>query len=284
MATDERPNRKHEDQDAAVPDEATLRSLIDQLPLTVYIDHLDGQHTNVFTSPQLEKELGYSIDEWRANPDLFGRVLHPHDRDRVLDAGYELVQSGEGARLEYRMIARDGRVRWYLDQSAVVPATARTAGLAHGFLLDITEQKELELALERERQHLRAILELSPTVIVTLDENGQVTSWNHAAEALLGHTADDALGNRLEHLVPTVRVGADPNSSVWKSDSDGSSGTFATLQRRDGSHVEVEVLRAPLHVDGETRGELVVYHDVTAVRQAEARFRRLAEELPLVTY
>src|SRR5262245_56358350 len=140
MATDEPPNRK-QDEDAGVPDEATLRSLIDQLPLTVYIDHLDGKHTNVFTSPQLEKELGYSIDEWRADPDLFARVLHPHDRERVLDAGNELVQSGEGARLEYRMIARDGRVRWYLDQSAVVPATARTAGLAHGFLLDITEQK-----------------------------------------------------------------------------------------------------------------------------------------------
>lgn len=68
----------------------------------------------------------------------------------------------------------------YLDQFAVPPAAARTAGLVHGFLLDITEQKELEHALEQERQRLESILEVSPTPIATLDSSGRVTSWGRS--------------------------------------------------------------------------------------------------------
>lgn len=268
----------------SVPDEATLRSLVDQLPLTVYIDHLDKTSSNVYTSPRLENELGYSVEEWASNPDLFVEALHPEDRQRVLDHEAQKLESGEGSRLEYRMVARDGRVRWYLDQFAVVPATARTAGLAHGFLLDITEQKDLENALEQERQRLASILEVSPTPIVTLDPSGRVTSWNTAAEALFGHASDEALDSWLEELVPTTPIDSTMTSKSWVAGLVSSSGTVARCERRDGSVVEVEILRTPLHVEGEKRGDLVVYHDLTRVRQAETRFRRLAEELPLVTY
>jgi PAS domain S-box-containing protein len=268
----------------SVPDEATLRSLVDQLPLTVYIDHLDKTSSNVYTSPRLENELGYSVEEWASNPDLFVEALHPEDRQRVLDHEAQKLESGEGSRLEYRMVARDGRVRWYLDQFAVVPATARTAGLAHGFLLDITEQKDLENALEQERQRLASILEVSPTPIVTLDPSGRVTSWNTAAEALFGHASDEALDSWLEELVPTTTIDSTMTSKSWVAGLVSSSGTVARCERRDGSVVEVEILRTPLHVEGEKRGDLVVYHDLTRVRQAETRFRRLAEELPLVTY
>ena len=54
--------------------------------------------------------------------------------------------------------------------------------------------------------------------------------------------------------------------------------------RKDGRMVDVELLLVPLVVDGDRTGYLLVYHDVTAVKEAETRFRRLAEELPLVTY
>ena len=281
MPTEEPPDAVHDS--PSVPDEATLRSLVDQLPLTVYIDHLDETSSNVYTSPQLEKELGYSLEEW-TQPDFFVKVLHPDDRERVLGEEWARARLGGGERLEYRMIARDGRVRWYLDQFAVVPATARTAGLAHGYLLDITEQKELENALEQERQRLESILEVSPTPIVTLDSSGRVTSWNPAAEALFGYTSDEALDSRLDELVPTTTIESTITSKSWVAGLVSSSGAVARCERKDGSVVEVEILRSPLHVEGEKTGELVVYHDVTAVRQAETRFRRLAEELPLVTY
>jgi PAS domain S-box-containing protein len=282
MSSGEPADREQVPPSASVPDEATLRSLVDQLPLTVYIDRLDETSSNVYTSPRLEKELGYTIEEWVSDPDLFVNVLHPEDRQRVLEHEAHVHESDDGARIEYRMIARDGRVRWYLDQFALVPATARTAGLAHGFLLDITDQKELEHALERERQRLHSILELSPVAVVTLALDGRVTSWNRASEELFGRPAAEAVGSPLEELV--TMEDAEGHARGWARGQPGSSRTVMRCRREDGSHVDVEVLRTPLEVDGEQRGELIVFHDVTAARAAETRFRRLAEELPLVTY
>ena len=37
-----------------------FRSLVEQLPLSVYIDRLDDVSSNVYTSPQIEAMLGYS--------------------------------------------------------------------------------------------------------------------------------------------------------------------------------------------------------------------------------
>src|SRR4030095_14486714 len=45
-------------------DEATLRALIEHVPATVYIDRLDETASNVYTSPRLEYELGYTAEEW----------------------------------------------------------------------------------------------------------------------------------------------------------------------------------------------------------------------------
>ena len=49
------------------------RTLIEQLPLVVYVDALDEISSNIFTSRQIEPLLGYSVEEWAAEADLFER-------------------------------------------------------------------------------------------------------------------------------------------------------------------------------------------------------------------
>jgi PAS domain S-box-containing protein len=264
-----------------VPDEATLRALVDQLPLTVYIDRYDASSSNVYTSPYLETALGYSAEEWAADPELFVRVLHPDDREWVLADQARTTKTGEAARLEYRMIARDGSVRWFLDQSAAVPAGSETAGLHHGFLLDITEQKHLEAALRSEKQYFQELLTLSPTAIVTLDLERRVTSWNPAAERLFGYSQTEAKGRPIDELTAPLAVTELTNS--WITQTAGS-GEVSRYTRKDGGVVDVELLSTPLTVDGTQTGELMVYHDIGGVKLIEKRLRVLIEELPLVTY
>ena len=93
------------------------------------------------------------------------------------------VEAGSAVRLVYWMIARDGSVRLFLDPAAAVPAGSCTAGLRHGFLLDIPEQKELEVALRareaelgRQSTRYRSLVVLGPTVIVTTDVEHRVIS------------------------------------------------------------------------------------------------------------
>jgi PAS domain S-box-containing protein len=71
------------------------RALIEQLPLAVYIDRLDGSSSNVYTSPQLEAILGYTAEEWTSDDHFLAKVIHPDDRERVMAAHLRSCETGE---------------------------------------------------------------------------------------------------------------------------------------------------------------------------------------------
>src|SRR5881396_560882 len=140
---------------ARVPDEAgseildeiTLRALIEHVPVTVYIDRLDETGSNVYTSPRLESELGYTAEEWISDRELYAKILHPEDRERILAEYRRTRDTDEPFQAEYRMIARDGTVHWFHDEAAVIRDETGQPAYFHGFLLDITEQRKLAGAL-----------------------------------------------------------------------------------------------------------------------------------------
>src|SRR5919201_895304 len=147
----------------ALTDAATLRSLIEQVPVTVYIDRLDDISSNVFMSPQLEAVLGYSPEVWASDREFFVKVVHPDDRERVLAEHRRTRETGDLFSMEYRMVAHDGTVHWFLDEARVIRDESGRPMYHHGFLLDITERKGLEDALRRQKEYYESLLSLSPT-------------------------------------------------------------------------------------------------------------------------
>jgi diguanylate cyclase (GGDEF)-like protein/PAS domain S-box-containing protein len=124
--------------------ERRYRTLVEQLPLVVYVDALDEGSSNIFTSDQIEPLLGYTVEEWRQDPDLFVRTLHPEDRDRVLAAHVRTHRTHEPLTLEYRLLARDGRVVWVRDDGVVVLDDEGEPLYLQGYLLDVTAERELQ--------------------------------------------------------------------------------------------------------------------------------------------
>jgi diguanylate cyclase (GGDEF)-like protein/PAS domain S-box-containing protein len=124
--------------------ERRYRTLVEQLPLVVYVDALDKGSSNIFTSGGIEPLLGYTVEEWRDDPDLFIRTLHPGDRDRVLAAHARTHQTHEPLSLEYRLIARDEAVVWVRDDGVVVLGDDGEPLYLQGYLLDITPERELQ--------------------------------------------------------------------------------------------------------------------------------------------
>jgi diguanylate cyclase (GGDEF)-like protein/PAS domain S-box-containing protein len=143
--------REYGDDDRLSPNEIgrRYRTLIEQLPLVVYVDALDAVSSNIFTSRQIEPLLGYSVEEWAAEADLFTRILHPDDRDRVLAAHAHTQQTHEPLSLEYRLIARDDRVIWLRDEGVVVLDEQQQPLYLQGYLLDITREREAEQQLRQ---------------------------------------------------------------------------------------------------------------------------------------
>jgi diguanylate cyclase (GGDEF)-like protein/PAS domain S-box-containing protein len=125
------------------------RTLIEQLPLVVYLDEVDSVSSNIFTSRQIEPILGYSVEEWAADPELFTRLLHPDDRERVLAAHLHTHETHEPLSLEYRLIARDDRVVHLRDEGVIVVDERGEPLYLHGYLLDITREREAEQQLRQ---------------------------------------------------------------------------------------------------------------------------------------
>jgi PAS domain S-box-containing protein len=280
--------------------EMRFRRLAEELPLVTYVDApfaADATGTvplggrNMYISPQCEAMFGYPPADW-ADSTLWETIIHPHDRERVLAAMRHFEETGEPLSTEYRMFHRDGRIVWVRDESVIVRDERGVALWVQGFWVDVTERKELEEALRareaevsREKQHYQALVALSPTAIVTMDLDEQVTSWNPAAERLFGWSEAEAMGRNIDQLVLGSSVLYGEGEAVTRQAlEEGLAKRTTRRTRKDGRLVDVELLLVPLVVDDARTGYLLVYHDITAAKEAETRFRRLAEELPLVTY
>jgi PAS domain S-box-containing protein len=261
------------------------RALIEQLPLAVYIDRLDESSSNIYTSPQLEAILGYTAEEWAADSDLLLKILHPDDRERVMAAHRHSSVTGEAFREEYRIMARDGRVVWFLDQATVVRDQRGQPALHHGFYLDISERKALELALAetaeqlREQTHyLESLLEISPVAIVTTDVDGTVTAWNPAAEGLFGYTRAEAVGHKIDDLVASCpEVRAEALAVTRDTVLGGLVHAVTRRMHRDGSLIDVELLSAPVLVGGDPVGTYAIYHDIRELQRRKQYLESLLE-------
>jgi diguanylate cyclase (GGDEF)-like protein/PAS domain S-box-containing protein len=120
------------------------RSLVEHIPAITYIDDVNDQATSLFVSPQVEWILGYSVQDWLADPDLWPKILHPDDRARALAENARHNETGEPFDLEYRMIAKDGRVVWVHDQARIVRDERGAPRYSHGVMVDISERKHSE--------------------------------------------------------------------------------------------------------------------------------------------
>ena len=135
------------------------RMLVEGVPAILYIDRPDELSTNLYTSPQIESLLGYSVEEWMADPELWKQAIHPDDRDRVALANEESNRNAEHYLDEYRIITKDGRTVWIRDEAAPVRGPDGTLLYWRGVMLDITERMEAEEKLRWSLDVLRQTLQ-----------------------------------------------------------------------------------------------------------------------------
>ena len=182
---------------AAELEEAQRRykSLVETLPAVVFVDLVDDIATNVYTSPQTEAILGYTVQDWAGDPDLWRKILHPDDRAAVLGSISTPARTPGFWDQEYRVVAKDGRTVWVREVARRIDG-ADGKLYAQGFLLDITAQKIAEIALMEalDREHLaveqlRALDRLKNTVLhaVSHDLKGPITAILGSASTLGNH-------------------------------------------------------------------------------------------------
>src|SRR5437879_5952084 len=94
--------------------------------------------------PQVEALSGYHPSEWVRNPGFFASILHPADRDLVLEEVRASRSELRPFSRDYRLIAHSGETVWVHDESVPVLDLDGEPEFIQGYFIDLTERKALE--------------------------------------------------------------------------------------------------------------------------------------------
>ncbi|MEK6555964.1 MAG: MHYT domain-containing protein, partial [Bdellovibrionota bacterium] len=151
-----------------------------------------------------------------------------------------------------------------------------------GHRLWMQKRRWTDEVLLRSEERFRALVDaVKDYAICMLDPHGYISTWNRGAERITGYTANEAIG----HHVSIFYRKEDADSGVAETEmkTAATTGHFegeAQRVRRDGSTFWASVVLTPLY-DNEKKlvGFSKVTRDVTELRAADMRMRKLNEEL-----
>src|SRR6185436_19767720 len=75
----------------------------------------------LFINGRAESILGYTVEQWMAQPGFWRAHIHPDDRERAVAVSDGHIAAGRDFVHEYRMLASDGRTVWIRDSVTVAP-------------------------------------------------------------------------------------------------------------------------------------------------------------------
>ena len=267
-------------------DEARYRSMVDHAPAYFYLAAADDL-SSLYRSPQAEPLLGYTEADWAADPDLWKKMLHPDDRDRVIAEFSETADGGRPFRCEYRLITKGGVLRWVRDHAIVLQDPSGPGMIMQGVVLEITDQKLAEQAAEDARSESAeksrfydSVFEHAPLGVARVGVDMKVAEANPRLRAMLWTGDGDMVGTHFGQFLTAeeaARVIA-LFRPLWKGEIPRIESDSLAI-RGDGSTIWLHwTATTVLRADGRIDHFLVMFEDITAQHQAaEAATATLAE-------
>ena len=240
---------------------------------------VDPQGSFVYVSPSCERLTGYSPEEFREDPDLMEKLVHPGDKPLFLEHHRETSTRREQCYADFRIVDREGLERWI--SHVCQPVYSRTGEFLgrRGSNRGITERKRMEEALVAGEAQKRAILDGVSSSLIYMDGDMKILWANRAAaasagvdpEAMIGRACHEfcrcaethpcgecAPADSLKTGSPVRKIMHAPDGSVWRIRGEPVKG--------DGSHVT---------------GVLRIADDVTERYKAQERIRENEERMNL---
>jgi two-component system, cell cycle sensor histidine kinase and response regulator CckA len=153
----------------SLEDSYWYRMLVEQVPAIIYVCEFGPTGRWHYVSPQIETLLHYTAQEWIANPRLWLERIHPEDYSLVLAQEKRHWQEGDRYLVEYRILARDGRVIWLRDEAIAFRDPATDHLLMRGVMLDITDRIGAEREILARTQQQGVIAELGLFALASKD-------------------------------------------------------------------------------------------------------------------
>ncbi|MBT7080411.1 MAG: PAS domain S-box protein [Chloroflexi bacterium] len=245
---------------------------------------LDPKTFTVTWSKELYRIFGLNPDEDQNLLEAGTKQIHPDDKVQAWNDSAEAVEEKRPYEIGYRIVRPDGTQRYVINRGEPVFDDNGDLESYVGAVLDVTERTRAEEALKESEQEHKSILGSISDGFFTLDNNMVVTSFNSAAEILLGKKQEDVLGKNLFESFPEAK------GSVFEENY--------SLAIREKKHIVFEIyfnvppyinwydVRVYPYEDG-----ISVYFQITTERKkaeedlkaSETKFRGLYESIGMGT-
>ncbi len=243
-------------------------------------------HKPIYISPTLER-FGYPLTEWHSDPNIWDRIIHEDDRDRVLVGTRAAIAAGEGIDFEYRVVGADGSIFWVRDRSCFIKDKRGKRLCWQGVILDVTERKVAVLERQQREKLYRTLARHIPkTAVLLFDrdfryhlaEGEQLKKHGLTKEMLEGYTLREAFPAEV----------FEEWSAYYQRALDGEMIELETVTE-EGCY---EIYLVPVRdEDGKIFAGMAMWQDITdrqrtaeALKDSEARYRQLFENASDVIY
>lgn len=257
--------------------EEKYRIILGAIKEGYYETDLQGNFT--FFNDSLCEIFGYVSDELQGLN--YRKVVTKKYARDVFQAFNDIYRTGRPLSLiNHEIVKKDGEKKYVeLSASLSIGDNGKPIGY-YGIIRDITDRKQAEREIEKRQKFLESVLYNAPDAVITLDASHHVTEWNPGAEQIFGYSRNETIGIDLDDLIAHKDVVNEAKKLTYHILS-GNRVTPRELvrYRKDGTEQAVIASGSPIIIDGKLQGLVVVYTDITGLKQAEEEKTRLGLQL-----
>jgi PAS domain S-box-containing protein len=262
-------------QEALQASEAKYRELVEEINEVIYT--IDEAGAITYVSPSVEGLLGYPPEEIVGMQYL--SLAYSADTPSVEEMRDRFGRTREVRPEDFRLVAKDGSIRWVRTASRPIMHGTRFGGL-RGVLIDITERKQAEEALRVSEQQHRSLFENAALGIYQTTPDGRILAANPALVRMLGYDSFEELAAR--NLEESGYEPETPRERFREQiEREGRlEGVESIWTRKDGHRLVVRENAVALRDED---GNVLFYEgtveDITERREAEEARRKLEAQL-----
>ena len=256
-----------------------LERIVNRSPAIAFVQAVPFGGPVEFVSENVS-QLGYAPEDFYSGAVSFARnLVHPEDLELVVsELGRQIEEGSRSFFQEFRVLTSSGEVRWLASNVSISRDEAGAVTQVEGIALDITERKNMEMALAESERRFREMADTLPQPIFECDLAGKVTFANQTAFELYGYDRQD-----LEVGVNIFQVFAyedreEMMKNFQRSLHDDKVFTYEyTGLRKEGTTFHLIVYSRPIIRDGRPVGLRGTIVDITERKRVEENIKQLAD-------
>lgn len=157
----------------------------------------------LYWSDEIYQIFGLGVQEFGATYEAFLNSVHPDDREYVQQNVNAAMKDDKPYNIDHRIVLPDGETRYVHEQGEVNRNKDGEAVGMFGIVMDITERKQAEKRLRKEKDKAQNYLDIAGVMLVAINDKGEVTLINKKGCEILGYAEHEIIGkNWFDNFLP----------------------------------------------------------------------------------